>query len=199
MVRKRRSIQERLPNDLRAQRRILRRNKGRERNRVTPLLHKAANDLLKSVGDRTIIFEDLSETTEQILKEKRQGNPDQRRALSAWTHGQIQRIVGYKARSAVVRVNARGTSSTCPRCGGSLTHPTWRRSDCADCQGSWHRDRGAAIVILDRGRESQRGAALPPSARNALLDAAAWRPDLATGPGPSDERVKGDDANVGLV
>ncbi|MDE1835778.1 MAG: transposase [Euryarchaeota archaeon] len=166
---------------------------------MTPLLHKAANDLLKSVGDRTIIFEDLSETTEQILKEKRQGNPDQRRALSAWTHGQIQRIVGYKARSAVVRVNARGTSSTCPRCGGSLTHPTWRRSDCADCQGSWHRDRGAAIVILDRGRESQRGAALPPSARNALLDAAAWRPDLATGPGPSDERVKGDDANVGLV
>ena len=199
MARKRRSVQRRIPTDLRAQRKVLRRNLGRERNRVRPLLHHAANQLLREVGDRTIIFEDLSQTTEQILKEKRQGHPDQRRALSAWTHGQIQRIVSYKARSAVVRVNARGTSSTCPRCGGSMTHPTWRRSDCAHCQGSWHRDRGAAIVILDRGRDSLRGAALPPSARNALLDAAAWRLGLATGSGPSDERVKGDDANLGSV
>lgn len=199
MERKRRSVQAHLPTDLKAQRRVLRRNRGRERDRVRPLLHRAANDLLKAMGDRTIIFEDLSETTEQILKERRRGDCAQRRRLSAWTHGQLQGIVSYKARSAVVRVNARGTSSTCPRCGGSLTHPTWRRSDCAHCQGTWHRDRGAAIVILDRGRAALRGAALPPSARNALLDAATWRPDLETGPGPADERLKGDDANFGLV
>ncbi len=199
MARKRHSVQKHLPTDLRAQRRVLRRHRGRERDRVRPLLHRAANDLLRVVGDRTIIFEDLSGTTEEVLRGPRGRETDQRRRLSVWTHGQFQRIVGYKARSAVVRVNPRGTSSTCPRCGGSLTHPTWRRSDCADCQGSWHRDRGAAIVILERGREALRGAALPPSARNALLDAATWRPDLTTGPGPAGERVKGDDANFGLV
>ncbi len=38
----------------------------------------------------------------------------------------------------------------------------------------------AAIAILARGRRLLRGAAVPPSARSALLEAATWRP------GPSE-------------
>jgi putative transposase len=173
MDRKRRAIQAALPTDLRAQRRVLRRYRARERNRVTPLLHPAANTFLKVAGKRNILFEDLSHTTEECLKDT--PTDAQRRKLSAWTHGAFQRTVSYKAPCAVVRVNPRGSSSTCPRCGGPLAHPTWRRSDCGDCQGSWHRDWGAAIVLLDRGHRALRGAAPPPSARNALLEAATWR------------------------
>ncbi|HZY70407.1 MAG TPA: transposase [Thermoplasmata archaeon] len=191
MARKRCSVRLTIPKDLRAQHRVLRRRKNRERNRVRNLLHQAANELVDKIGRRNIVFEDLSETTEELLKKtkrarkrsNRKRTPKQdeanerRRRLSVWTHGQFQRIVAYKARTAVVRVNPRGTSSTCPRCGGALHHPTWRRSDCGNCQSAFHRDRAAAIVILEREIGALRGDPPPPRARNALLETAAWRPD----------------------
>ncbi len=192
MDRKRRSVQQAIPKDLRAQRRVLRRSRNRERNRVMPLLHRTANELLASVGDRNIILEDLSNTTEEL--QRTTPGTARRRKLGVWTHGQFTRLVSYKARTVVVRVNPRGTSSECPRCGGPLAHPEWRRATCGHCQGEWHRDRAAAIVILDRGHSILRGAAPPPSARNALLEAAAWRPGLETVPGPRVEPMKGDDA-----
>ncbi|MGA7861415.1 MAG: hypothetical protein WCB19_06115, partial [Thermoplasmata archaeon] len=73
---------------------------------------------------------------------------------------------------------------------------SWRRGDCGSCQGSWHRDRAAAIVILDRGLDVLRGAAPPPSARNALLEAASWRPavDDESTLGPTTRPTKEDDA-----
>ncbi|MGA8541919.1 MAG: transposase [Thermoplasmata archaeon] len=192
MDRKRRSVQRAIPQDHRAQLRVLHRSKNRERNREMPLLHQAANELLAQVGERNIVLEDLSGTTEECIKTT--PSDEQRRRLSTWTHGQFARIVAYKARTAVVRVNPRGTSSECPRCGGPLAHPEWRRATCGNCQGEWHRDRAAAIVILNRGHLILRGAAPPPSARNALLEAAAWRPGLETTSGPRAEPVKGDDA-----
>jgi putative transposase len=201
MARKRLKIQRTIPTDRKAQDRVVARYRGRERRRVTPLLHRAANELIEKVGPRNLIFEDLSSTTEDLLKEKKQrrktdSDADRRRRLSAWTHGQLQRIVTYKARTAVVRVNPRGTSSTCPQCGGALHHPSWRRSDCGNCQGSWHRDRAAAIVILDRGLDVLRGAAPPPSARNALLEAATWRPEVdePSALGPTTKPMNEDDA-----
>ena len=160
-----------------------------------PLLHQAVNELLAKVGDRNIVVEDLSNTTEEL--ERRTLCTERRRRLGVWTHGQFTRLVSHKARTVVVRVNARGTSSECPRCGGPLAHPEWRRATCGNCQGEWHRDRAAAIVILTRGHLALRGAAPPPSARNALLEAAAWRPGLETVSGPRGEPVKGDDAKVG--
>jgi len=196
MARKREKIQRALPTDRKAQDRVMRRYRGRERRRVKPLLHQAANELLDKVGNRNVILEDLSTTTENCMQRTKRNEDERRRRLSAWTHGQLTRIVQYKARTAVVRVNPRGTSSTCPQCGGALHHPSWRRGDCGTCQGSWHRDRGAAIVILDRGLEVLRGAAPPPSARNALLEAAAWRPgsDDESTLGPPTRPMKEDDA-----
>ena len=219
MARKGARIQQTIPTDLRAQRRVHHRYRRRERKRQRPLLHRAANELLEKVGRRNLVFEDLSATTEELLKTKRRRRPrlgppasprpgekeqETRRRLSAWTHGQLQRIVAYKSDTAVLWVNPRGTSHDCPQCGGALHHPTWRHSVCGHCQSSWHRDRAAAIVILERGLEVLRGAAPPPSARNALREAAAWRPgiddNVASTPGPTAEPRTEDDAkDLGLV
>ncbi|HZY69678.1 MAG TPA: transposase [Thermoplasmata archaeon] len=194
MARKRASIQRAISKDLRHQRAVLRRYGRRERNRVTPLLHAAANQLLGAAGPRNIIFEDLRETTEELLQQP--GPPDQRRRLSVWTHGRLQRIVRYKSRTQVVRVNPRGTSSECPRCGGPLAHPSWRRATCGHCQVDYHRDRMAAVAILSRGESVLWGAAHPPNALNALLEAARWRPDDERRSGPAGEAMKGDEATA---
>ena len=194
MARKRASVQRAINKDLRHQKAVLRRYNRRERDRVTPLLHAAANEFLRAAGDRNVVFEDLSETTEQLLQET--GPPDQRRRLSRWTHGQVQRIVSYKARSEVVRVNPRGTSSECPRCGGPLAHPSWRRATCGNCQVEYHRDRMAAVAILTRGHSLLWGTAHPPNALHALLEAARWRPADERRPRPASEPRKGDEATA---
>ncbi len=74
--------------------------------------------------------------------------------------------------------------------------PSCRRSTCETGQSSWHRDRAAVIGILSPGLGVLRGAPPPPSARDALLEAAAWRPDVddESGPGPRAEPMRGDDA-----
>ena len=216
MARKRQRIQRTIPTDQKAQDRVLHRYRRRERNRVRPLLHRAANELLEKAGRRNIVFEDLSITTEDLLRQKRRKRPkaptppspreekeqEARRKLSVWTHGALQRIVEHQAPTAVVRVNPRGTSSTCPECGGVLHHPTWRRSDCGNCQSSWHRDRAASIVILERGLGVLRGAAPPSSARTALCEAARWRPgvDETSTPSPTAlSRTRDDAKDLGLT
>jgi IS605 OrfB family transposase len=172
MARKRHSVQRRIPKDLRLQRRVLRRYRGRERRRVEPLLHRAANEFLAKAGGRNIVLEDLSKTQEELMRTTR--GRDARRRLSAWTQGRFQRFVEYKARTQVVHVDPRGTSSECPRCGGRLDHPEWRRSVCVNCQGDWQRDRAAATSILSRGLVTLWGAAPPPKALDALLELSRW-------------------------
>jgi len=216
MVRKRQSIQRQIAKDLRHQRAVMRRYHHRQTRRVTPLLHQVTNELLDQVGERTLVFEDLSNTTESVLRRGwgREG-PILRRRLTAWTHGRLAEIVRYKARTPIVWVNPEGTSSECPRCGGQLALPSGgrdrskgpmtRQTVCGDCGGAWHRDAAAAIVILTRGRRILRGAAVPPSARNALLAAATWRPREGSGANHTQssglpvEPMKGDDVTSGRL
>jgi IS605 OrfB family transposase len=196
MHRKRVSIQRAISKDLRHQRAVLRRYRGRERHRVGHLLHAAANELVKKVGTRNLVFEDLSETTLDLLKKA--DGPDQRRRLVAWNHGLLQRMIMYKVRTQVVRVNPRGTSSECPRCGGSLAHPSWRRATCENCQGDFHRDRMAAVAILSRGLIVLWGAALPPNVLNELLEGARWRPEDGAPAGPSNAPMRVDEAKTAI-
>ena len=51
MARKREQIQKAVPTDWKARDRLMRRYRGRERNRVMPFLHRAANELLEKVGE----------------------------------------------------------------------------------------------------------------------------------------------------
>jgi hypothetical protein len=71
MARKRDKIRWSIPTDQKAQDRVFGRYRNRERDRLTPLLHRAAHELLAKVGSRNIIFENLTETTEELLKDKK--------------------------------------------------------------------------------------------------------------------------------
>ncbi|MCI4353076.1 MAG: hypothetical protein L3K14_06785 [Thermoplasmata archaeon] len=68
MFRKRQSITRQVAKDFRQQRAVLRRYHRRETRRVTPLLHHAANELLEKVGERSLVFEDLTDATESIAR-----------------------------------------------------------------------------------------------------------------------------------
>ncbi len=201
MARKRASIQRHISKDVRHQRSVLRRYGRREHRRITPLLHAAANQLLNALGDRSIVMEDLTDATREILQRERR-SPQMRRALSRWPHAEFQRIVTYKSTTPVVRVNPEGTSQECPQCEGPYAPPTGegprpsqggsRRKTCEHCGGSYHRDAAAAIAVLARGCRLLRGTTVSPSARNELLEAARWRPGGVL-PGPMGEPTKGDD------
>ncbi len=200
MERKHASIQRKISKDLRHQRAVRRRYRKREHRRVTPLLHQAANQLLAAIGYRALVFEDLTDATETILRRDRRG-PAARRALSRWTHGEFRRIVGYKARTPIILVNPAGTSLECPDCGGQTAPRTGegrrgrrgaRRMVCERCGRAWDRDAAAAIVVLSRGRRVLRGAAVTPSARDELLEAARWRPGGI--PGLTGDPMRADDA-----
>ncbi len=194
MVHKRQSIARHISKDLRHQRAVLRRYHRRETRRVTPLLHRAGNELLANAGSRAIVLEDLTDLTQTILRggsgPRRPRGRSGRRRLSAWTHGRLAEIVTYKAHTPVIRVNSEGTSQECPRCGGPLALPSERRVvgsagrtrmtrqvTCEQCGGAWHRDAAAAIAVLARGCRILRGTTITPSARSALLEAATWRSD----------------------
>gem|GEM_PF-2699565 len=213
MTHKRLAIQRRIAKDLRHQRAVLRRYGRREKNRVTPLLHRAANAIVAEAGDRGLVLEDLRDATSTILRQRgRWGSPESRRRLSAWTHGRLVEIIGYKARTPIIWVNPEGTSQECPRCGGQLALPSAgkghsarpgrmpRQTICGKCGGVWHRDAAAAMVVLSRGCRLLRGATITPSARSALLEAAAWRPTEDGGEGrcslsgPTVEPMKADTA-----
>jgi IS605 OrfB family transposase len=101
------------------------------RQKVVPVIVEAA-------GGRNIIFEDLSAKEQMVVKGP---SKDLRRKLSRWAVGLIQQETGRKSPAVVARGNARGTSSECPRCGGGVSHPSWRVSRCGTC-GHFDRDRG---------------------------------------------------------
>ncbi len=73
-----------------------------------------ANKLLRTVGRRTVIFEDLSAITEDVLNpregQRKNAGPgnEARRRLPVCTHRELQRIGGCKSNTAVLRVNLRG-------------------------------------------------------------------------------------------
>ena len=107
--------------DLRLQRRVLRMTRGRERHRVEPLLHAAANELLKKIGDRNVVFEDLSSDTREA--DAREKEPRRETKAFRMDPGGVPANRIVKSPTRVVHVNPRGTSSECPRCGGRLDHP----------------------------------------------------------------------------
>jgi hypothetical protein len=66
MARKGHPVQRHLRKDLRLQRKVLRRMKRRQRHRVEPIVHVAANELLSKIGERNVGFEDHTSTQEEL-------------------------------------------------------------------------------------------------------------------------------------
>lgn len=121
------------------------------------LLHLASTHLVTTTlhwGCQTLVLEDL----------RTYGPPKNRRKLSRklsnWIRGSLYEMVEYKAKRVgikVTRVNPRGTSSYCPRCGTKgikITEPTTKTPThhgrffyCPQCHYSADRDYIAAVNI----------------------------------------------------
>ena len=122
------------------------------------LLHLACNQLIGTAlqwGCKLLVLEDL----------RAYGPPKNQRTLSRklsnWIRGSLYEVLTYKAALVgikVTRVNPRGTSSYCPRCGAKglkITEPTNKTEDpkgrffyCPHCNYTADRDYIAAINIF---------------------------------------------------
>ncbi len=121
------------------------------------LLHLATTHLVTTAlhwGCQTLVLEDLR--TYEPPHNKHQLS----RKLSNWIRGSLYEMVVYKAKRVginVKRVNPRGTSSYCPRCGMKgmkIIEPTHKTADkqgrffyCPQCQYTADRDYIAAVNI----------------------------------------------------
>ena len=187
-ARERKAVQGSIPTGLCLPPRKLCHCNGRERCRVPPLLQRASSESLCRVGDRNLLLEGLSTTTEEGMADRRGANP--RRWFAVWTHGRPPQLVGYNARTRGLRVSPRDTSSEDPRCGGRPDPPVWKRSRGVNGQGDGHRDRVGATSLLSRGESALGGTALSPSVLNALLEKARW------GVGSAGASMNADDARL---
>jgi len=99
---------------------LLAKYRGRERRRVEDIYHKLANKIIdeaKKLKASTIVLEGLADMRKRIRYSKELNG-----RLNRWSFRKLQEIMEYKAKLAglnVVYVDARGTSSLCPICGGS--------------------------------------------------------------------------------
>ena len=179
MRQKRESVQKSIPTNLQRQRRVIRRVAQRERNRVLEIVRtKVTPALVEAVNGRNIVFEDLSRTTEECVSKVK--SRDLRRRTSCWIHGLLQREVERRSPSVVVRVNPRGTSSECPRCGGVVSHPEWRQSVCGNCAQEFDRDFAASSIIVMRGELLLRGQTVAPSVVASLAERSRPSPERAS-------------------
>jgi len=99
---------------------LLAKYRGRERRIVEDIYHKLANKIIdeaKKLKASTIVLEGLANMRKRIRYSKELNG-----RLNRWSFRKLQEITEYKAKLAglnVVYVDARGTSSLCPICGGS--------------------------------------------------------------------------------
>ena len=95
-----------------------------------------------------IILEDLEK-----LKENNKKSREFNKRLGLWFYRRIQFCVEYEAMERdleVVKINPKGTSSKCPRCGGKLVEDGYRVLRCRKCGFIGDRDVTATINIYKK-------------------------------------------------
>jgi len=112
--------------------------------------HKTGNTIAKLAlkHNSVIILEDL----EKLRENNKKGREFNKR-LGLWFYRRIQFCVEYEAGERdleVVKVNPRGTSSKCPRCGGKLVEDGYRVLRCRKCGFIGDRDVTATINIYKK-------------------------------------------------
>jgi len=91
------------------------------------------------------VLEDLEK-----LRENAKRGKGFNKKLSLWFYRRIQFCVEYEAKERglkIVKVNPRGTSSTCPRCGSRLVEDSYRTLRCSRCNLIGDRDVVATINL----------------------------------------------------
>jgi putative transposase len=125
--------------------------KGRERRRVEDIYHKLANQIVdeaKELKASTIVLEELANIRKRIRRSKAING-----RLNRWSFRKLQKIIDYKARVAglnVTYVNAKGTSSLCPICGGKISPNGYRLMKCLSCGLEEDRDVIAVRNLLHK-------------------------------------------------
>jgi len=143
-------IQERYPRSwryIRGVRRAVERHGKRIRNISWDYAHKLG-DLVAELALKhhsAVVLEDLEKLRENGKKNKRFN-----KRLGLWFYRRIQFCVEYEAMERgleVVKINPRGTSSKCTRCGGKLVEDGYRVLRCRKCGFVGDRDVTATVNL----------------------------------------------------
>jgi len=114
-----------------------------------------------------IVLEDLRGLELATKKKRRKW----RARLTLWAYRELQRWICCKAELAgvpVFKVNPKGTSITCPKCGSKLTTNGYRRLRCPKCGLEGDRDYIAALNLSMRGIPAALMAPEPDVAPNGM-------------------------------
>lgn len=138
----------------RSAKRCLKKLSGKEKRFATDVNHCLSKSIVAKAKDtkRGIAVEALGGIRERIRLRKAQ-----RVTLHGWSFGQLRFFLEYKARMtgvALVAVDPRNTSRTCPACGhiDKKNRPTQSQFLCISCGLAGHADCFAAVNIAIRGR-----------------------------------------------
>ena len=143
-------IQKRYPRSwrfIKGVRRAIERHGKRIRNISWDYAHKLG-DLIAKLALKycsLIVFEDLEKLRENGKRDKRLN-----KRLGLWFYRRMQFCIEYEARERnleAVKVDPRGTSSKCPRCGGRLVECGYRVLRCRRCGFVGDRDVIATVNL----------------------------------------------------
>jgi len=163
-------IQRRYPRSwrfIKGVRKAVERHGERMRNISRDYSHKIG-DLIAELAlkyQSVIILEDLGE-----LRENNKKSREFNKRLGLWFYRRIQFCTEYEARERgieVAKVNPRGTSSKCPRCGKKLVENKHRVLRCRKCDFIGDRDVTAAINLYRKYISKYSRCGVPGVAPNA--------------------------------
>ena len=130
----------------------------RRKNRTNNILHNMTKDIIETALENreAIVLEDLKGIRTLYRRGSYQGTK-YRGMMNAWSFGEVQRQIEYKARWVGIPIihltkgETRNTSTICPRCGERLQFGQNRQLWCPSCKTWEDRDVVAAKNLSQRG------------------------------------------------
>jgi putative transposase len=139
------------------------RMKAKHKRVISDIEHKVSRAIVDVAVERqasTIVIGDIKNIANEVDLGKKTNQK-----ISGWNHGKVRQLVEYKAEAegiAVVLVDERYTSQTCPNC-GERHKPQGRVYCCPACAFQSHRDVVEQINILSKFKQGKPGKLAIPS------------------------------------
>jgi len=163
-------IQRRYPRSwrfIKGVKRAIEKHGGRIRNISWGYAHKVG-DLIADLALRyrsIVVLEDLDKLRDNAKKDRKFN-----KKLAHWFYRRVQLCLDYEARErglGVTRVNPKGTSSRCPRCGSRLIDNGHRTLKCGKCSFVGDRDVVATVNLFKKFSSKYSRCGVPGVAPNA--------------------------------